>query len=142
MVASMIKIKQILDTHHQTTAKGFTPSERTDLQVKFSAKPREYTPRIDGQFMGKRSKSDTLSVDAAQNFVLGPPVLLQTPTHSRLPHHVGLLSDRTGSSSQKGDWGGWELSPSKSCLWTKIKHLNHIAFFFFTDFLAGCCSSL
>lgn len=36
--------------------------------------------------MGKRSKSDTVTVDEAQNLVLGPPGLLQTPTHSRLPH--------------------------------------------------------
>lgn len=76
VVASMIKVKQIPVVHPQTAAKGFTSLEITDLQIKFSAKPREYTPRIDGQFMGKRSKSDNLTVDEAQNLVLGPPALL------------------------------------------------------------------
>lgn len=39
--------------------------EITDLQIK----PKEYSPKIDGQFMGKRSKSDTLTVDEALNLV-------------------------------------------------------------------------
>lgn len=34
MVASMIKIKQLLDAYPQTTAEGFTSLEITDLQIK------------------------------------------------------------------------------------------------------------
>lgn len=61
----MIKIKQLLDAYPQTTAEGFTSLEITDLQIK----PKEYSPKTDGQFMGKRSKSDTLTVDEALNLV-------------------------------------------------------------------------
>lgn len=76
----MIKIKQLLDAYPQTTEEGSASLEITDLQIK----PKEFRPRIDGQFMGKRSKS----------------ALLQNPNHSMLSHCGDMPSARSRSSPQ------------------------------------------
>lgn len=60
----------------------------------FSTKSGEYIPRIVGQFMGKISKSDTLTMNETQNLVHQPSYRLLTPPGQATPSSKGI--------------GGWE----------------------------------